>query len=79
MLEPKEILYGERYSDDSGYEWAVELDKETYSIPRVVVTGSGGTVDFDPCSVSIRQIALALELIADLLGEDKITDSRSNG
>jgi len=78
VLEPKEILYGERYGDNSGYEWSVKLDADTYSTARVVITGAGGDVDLDPCSVSIRKVAKALDLIADLLGEDKLTDPRSN-
>jgi hypothetical protein len=79
MIEPKEILYGERYADDSGYEWSVKLDRETYTGPRLVITGCGGDVDFDIYSVSVRKIAKALDLVADLLGEDKLADPRSNG
>jgi len=65
---PVKLAYGARYSDDSGWQWLVEAsvgsDRETW----IKVTAVGGDIIFRPETVNPREIARALDLIADALG-----------
>lgn len=72
-LKIKEVLYGERYGDDSGWKWAVAL-RWSERGRRVVVEGYGGDIEIDVADSSIRAIAAAFNQIAEILGEDRVPD-----
>jgi hypothetical protein len=72
VIKPRELIFGETYEDKSGYQWSVRLvHAPKDNGPSVIIEGPGGDVQFDALSVTIRNIAKALDAIADLLGESK--------
>lgn len=68
-IKPREIVFGELYEDDSGYRWRVALEGIASEERRVVIGEGDYSQSIDPLKTNIRDVANALNQIADLLGE----------
>lgn len=69
------LAFGERYGDDSGWEWLVSWERTTDGGSQVTITASGDKLWFSTASIDPRDIATALIRIADEL-DDNATDER---
>lgn len=70
-IEPREVVFGERYGDNSGYEWRVALVDAGDGTRRIEVGERNNRVWIDPATVTVGDIAKAFSEIARLVGEDQ--------
>lgn len=69
-VKPVTIAFGDAYSDGSGWEWRVSLERGTDGMWEVRGEGAFDGLIKNARDIMWRDVAAAFDAIADELGED---------